>query len=138
VFLLDTHVWIWAAEGNERRLGPATRRMLARAGAEGRLRVSAISLFEVTALHIAGHVHFSNSAEAWIRAALESGEVRCAEVTADIAIDAGHIPAPALGDPADRFLVATARQLDATLLTADRAILAYAKSGHVRVHDASR
>jgi PIN domain nuclease of toxin-antitoxin system len=101
------------------------------------LRVSAISVFEVTALHVAGHVHFSTSAERWIRDALESGDVRVAEVTAEIAIDAGHIPAAVLGDPADRFLVAAARQLGATLITADRAILAYAKGGHLRVHDAA-
>ena len=43
-----------------------------------------------------------------------------------------------LGDPMDRLLVATARQLNATFVTADRAILAYARGGHVRVHDASR
>jgi PIN domain nuclease of toxin-antitoxin system len=43
-----------------------------------------------------------------------------------------------LPDPVDRLLVATARHLDATFITADRAILAYALDGHVRVHDASR
>jgi PIN domain nuclease of toxin-antitoxin system len=53
-------------------------------------------------------------------------------------VDAGYIPRTALADPMDRLLVATARQLDATFVTADRAILTYARGGHVRVHDASR
>jgi PIN domain nuclease of toxin-antitoxin system len=54
-----------------------------------------------------------------------------------VAIDAGHIPRDALADPVDRLLVATARRLDATLLTGDERILTYASStGNVRVHDA--
>ena len=36
------------------------------------------------------------------------------------------------GDPADRLLIATARQLDVPIVTRDRAILAYAKAGHVK------
>ena len=35
-------------------------------------------------------------------------------------------------DPADRFLVATARILDVPLVTRDERILAYARAGHVR------
>jgi PIN domain nuclease of toxin-antitoxin system len=35
-------------------------------------------------------------------------------------------------DPADRFLVATARALDIPIVTRDAAILAYASAGHVR------
>jgi PIN domain nuclease of toxin-antitoxin system len=41
-------------------------------------------------------------------------------------------------DPADRILVATARHLGATLVTADRALLDLAASGGFRAIDASR
>jgi PIN domain nuclease of toxin-antitoxin system len=54
------------------------------------------------------------------------------------AVDAGFIPRAALSDPLDRLLVATARQLDATLVTGDSAILAYARTGSVRAHDVAR
>jgi PIN domain nuclease of toxin-antitoxin system len=136
VFLFDTHVWIWTVEGDERRISHATRRLIARAETDGRLRVSPVSFFEVTTLHLTGRVHFNRSLEQWIRDGIE--HVRVAELTTDMAVDAGHIPRTALADPMDRLLVATARQLDATFVTADRAILAYARGGHVRVHDASR
>ena len=43
-----------------------------------------------------------------------------------------------LADPADRFIVATARHFGISLLTADRAILAYAANGHVDAIDAGR
>jgi PIN domain nuclease of toxin-antitoxin system len=60
--------------------------------------------------------------------------VRLAELTRGVAVDAGFIPRAALPDPLDRLIVATARQLAATLLTADSAILEYAKrTGNVRV-----
>ena len=136
MFLLDTHVWIWTVEGDERRIGANTRRVLARAEAADLLRVSPVSFFEVTTLHVSGRVHFNRSLDQWMRDGV--AHVRVAELSTDIAVDAGHIPRSALGDPMDRLLVASARQLDATLLTADRAILAYARGGHVRVHDASR
>jgi PIN domain nuclease of toxin-antitoxin system len=64
--------------------------------------------------------------------------VRVAELTPAVAIDAGAIPRTALADPLDRLLVATARQLDATLLTSDLQILAYAtRTKNVRARDAA-
>jgi PIN domain nuclease of toxin-antitoxin system len=98
--------------------------------------VSPISVFEVTVLHVAGALRVRQPLEQWIRGGLE--HVRLAEFSSDMAIDAGYIPRDALTDPADRILGASARQLDATLVTADRAILAYARGGHVRVQDASK
>ena len=41
------------------------------------------------------------------------------------------------GDPADRVIVATARHLRATLVTADAKLLTYGRSGHVAVLEAS-
>ena len=136
MLLLDTHVWIWTVDADERRVGHATRRQLVRATADAGLRISPVSLFEVTALHVNGRIHFSRPLERWLHDALE--HVRLAELTAEIAVDAGHIPRTALPDPMDRLLVATARQLECPLVTGDDAILAYARDGHVRVHDASR
>ncbi len=139
MFLLDTHVWIWSVEGRERRIGRGTRRLLSRAESSELVRVSPVSLFEVTALHAAGSLQFSRPIEQWIQGALRLGDVRLADLSAAVAIDAGHIPRSALADPMDRLLVATARQLDATFLTADKQILEYAAhTRNVRVHDASR
>ena len=54
-----------------------------------------------------------------------------------MALDAGDIPRDALADPLDRLLLATARQLDATLLTGDEQIVDYARrTSNVRVFDA--
>jgi PIN domain nuclease of toxin-antitoxin system len=131
-------VWIWSVEGADRRINPSIRRRILRAESEGSLRVSPVSLFEVTFLSHAGRLTLTRSVEQWIDRALYPSGIHLAELTAGIAIDAGHIPRAALPDPMDRLIVATARHLDATLISADRAILTYARGGHVRVHDTAR
>lgn len=136
--LLDTHVWIWAVDGNT-RLGAKTRRALDRASlkAPGSLCVSAVSAFEVAALHTAGRLQLNLAVERWIREATHRAQLRTLEIDRDVSVDAGLIPAAALADPIDRWLVATAREWEMPLVTADRAILDYAaRTGLVRVVDA--
>lgn len=139
MLLLDTHVWVWSAQGDTRRIGRRTRRLLSRAESQGAVRVSPATLFELTALVTLGRIRLTRRPDEWIRNSLENGGIRIAEFSPAIAIDAGHIPRTALADPLDRILVATARHLEATFLTSDEPILDYAStSGDVRVHDARR
>ena len=58
-------------------------------------------------------------------------------LTPEIAVQSTRLPGTVHGDPADRILIATARVLNATLLTADAKIRAYGKSGHLSVATAS-
>ena len=136
--LLDTHVWIWAAADLPRKLGPRTRRLLARQAEAGAVYVSAASAFEIAALHTAGRLKFNQPAERWIRESIERGALRVLDVSTAIATDAGAVPAGRLADPLDRLLAATARDRDLALVTRDEAILAYAQSTRlVRTVDAS-
>jgi PIN domain nuclease of toxin-antitoxin system len=57
--------------------------------------------------------------------------IRPAPLTPDIAIDASYLPGDINGDPADRMIVATARQLYIPVVIRDARILAYARRGHV-------
>lgn len=137
MLLLDTHVWLWSAAGDARRIGRRTRHSLQRAEAREGIRISPASLFELTALHTLGRIRLARPLEQWIDEALEAAGVRIAELSPAIAIDAGCIPRDALADPLDRLLVATARRLDATFVTSDARILQYAASTrNVRVQDA--
>jgi PIN domain nuclease of toxin-antitoxin system len=135
--LLDTHAWIWAAADETRRLGPKTRRGIARAAAAGRLLVSTASAFEITALATSGRLRLNQPAERWIRESVERGGLRVIDIDADIAIDAGVIPAAALADPIDRLLVASARAYEVALVTRDQQLLDYAgRTGLVRITNA--
>jgi PIN domain nuclease of toxin-antitoxin system len=138
VLLLDTHAWIWTVEGEKRRVGPKARRMIAQAAGQQAVRISPMTVFEIVALHTAGRLQLSRPVEEWIEDSLDRPGVRLAELTRVAAADAGFIPRAALSDPVDRLLVATARQLDATLVTGDSAILAYARTGSVRAHNLAR
>jgi PIN domain nuclease of toxin-antitoxin system len=120
-------------------VGRRTRALLARAKPPGGIRVSPVSLFELMALQTLGRLRLTRHADEWIEEALADGRIRIAELTSTMAIEAGTIPREALADPLDRLLVATARGLDAALLTSDARILKYAATlSTLRVHDAGR
>ena len=139
MFLLDTHICIWSADGNERRLGPRTRRLLQRAQSQDAVRISPVTIFEITALHTLGRLRLTRTPEQWTRDYLGLPGVRMVEFSPAIALDAGTVPRTALADPLDRLLVATARQNDATFVTCDERILDYANARRlVQVHDGRR
>ena len=136
--LLDTHVWMWGAEGELRRLGRRTQRLIERARAASQLYISAASTFELAALHAAGRIHLSLPIDMWIDTSIEQGGLRLTDLTKPMAVDAGLIPVTALADPIDRMLIASARHLDVPFVTRDRPILDYARTtGQVRVIDAA-
>ena len=139
MFLLDTHVWIWTLELESGRIGRRTRGFIDRWAAQDALRVSPVSVFEVSALYAAGRLRLSRPLEQWIRAALDPMGIRLAPLSLDAAVDAGTIGREVLPDPLDRLIAASARQLGATLVTRDSGILEYATDTRtVRVHDAAR
>jgi PIN domain nuclease of toxin-antitoxin system len=136
--LLDTHVWIWAA-ADESRIGARTRRLLNRQAAAGRVYVSAVSTFEISALCTAGRLVLSQPAERWIRDSIDRGNLRVLDLNSDVAMDAGALGSDAIPDPIDRLLVAAARDQEVPLVTRDRRLLDFAaRTRLVRVHDASR
>ena len=139
MLLLDTHAFIWVCEGDGKRVGPRSRALIAKAAARDALRISAASLFEIVALHGAGRLRFNQPVERWLDDAQAMTGIKTSQIDRAIALDAGFIARDALADPVDRLLAATARQLDATLTTADAAVLGYARrTGNVRVQDLRR
>ena len=120
-------------------MGPRTRQLLTRTARTGTVRISPVSIFEVAALQTLGRLRLAQPVEAWIRQALERMDLKIAPVAPEASLDAGLIPREALADPLDRLLVATARYLGSTLVTADDRILEYAAdTSAVRTHDARR
>lgn len=135
MILLDTHVFLWASFDNP-MLGRSARTILAEAGDEGTLWISAITPWEIAMLTRKGRLSLQQPAGLWIKAALARSGASIAAIDLEIAVDAGELPADIHGDPADRLIIATARALGCPLLTADRQILGYGKAGHVAVMDA--
>jgi PIN domain nuclease of toxin-antitoxin system len=73
----------------------------------------------------------------WIKTALAVPGVRLIPLNVEIAVASTRLPFEMHADPADRILVATARHLGATLVTADGALLEFAKQGHFMAMDAA-
>lgn len=131
--LLDTHIWLWYAEGVADRLRPAAVRKLEDARKGDGLLVSAISVWEI-GMHIArGRIQLTVPFRDWVDEALAVPGIRLAPLDATTAVESTLLPGDPHGDPADRFLIATARTLGVALATRDEQIIAYAKLGFLRV-----
>ena len=129
--VLDTHAWVWLAEGRD-DLDPGVVELLERASEGSLLRLSAISVWEVGMLEARGRLRFDIPCLEWVEQALGLPGISLVPLTPSICVHSSRLPGDFHGDPADRLLVATARELEATLLTRDERILRYAREGHVR------
>jgi len=133
MILLDTHIWLWYAEGDANRLPLASVKKLEQARREDGLRVSSISVWEVGIQHAKGRIHLSTPLRDWVRRALAPAGISLLPLDADTAAESTLLPGEPHGDPADRFLIAAARTKGLVLATRDEAIIEYGDAGHVRV-----
>ena len=115
--LLDTHIWLWSRR-DPKLLG---RRVLAELENEANeLWLSPISVWEALMLHRKGKIVLHRDPAHWVRQMVMG--FREAPLTCEVVVTAEELQL-AHADPADRFLAATAKVLDLTLVTADRELL---------------
>lgn len=130
--LLDTHVWLWLSQGNDRLLDTPGLAAIEKAKDSGGVLISIISIWEVGMLASKGRILARQDYRQWVNRAFEERDVHLQPMTLGIALETSSLPGEFHADPADRILVATARELNIPLITADARILAYANSGHVK------
>ncbi len=135
--LLDTHVLIWLIEG-ENSLRVKARRAIDEATRQNNIFVSAITPWEIGMLASKRRIALHRDALEWVREALALPGIQLAQLSPEIAVGSNDLPFEMHPDPADRILVATARHLGATLVTADKSLLRLAKRGQFRSLDAGR
>lgn len=114
--LLDTHIWLWG-QLEPSRLGPRTLSELRDNANE--IWLSPISTWEALLLHKKGRIRLDANLVEWF--AVSTRGTREASLTHEIALVAQQLVLHR--DPADRFLAATAKVLDLTLVTADERLL---------------
>ena len=90
------------------------------------IAVSAISCWEAAKLVERGRLILPCSITGWLQQALSYPGVRLIELSPRICVESTQLPGDFHRDPADQIIVATARVLDAPLMTIDAKILAYA------------
>lgn len=126
VVLLDTHIWLDVALGRQRGMTTRVLRKCDRAASAGSLYVAAITPWEVAMLARGGKIRVNSPLREFIEESLRETRTAVAPLEPAIAVDAVELPAWDHRDPVDRMIVATARHLEALLVTRDAAILDYA------------
>jgi PIN domain nuclease of toxin-antitoxin system len=135
--LLDTHVFVWHLEGS-RKISKRTQAAVEEAAESDAALVSAITPWEIALLVSKGRLKLGTDVMDWLRDALANAGLHVAPLEPEIAVASTRLPFDIHADPADRILVATARHLGATFVTADKALLELAKNGHFRAMDAAK
>jgi len=117
--LLDTHIWLWTSL-QPQKLSPRVTRALT--NEENELWLSPISVWELNLLHGKGRVKAPDGVPRWVASSVEELRLTEAPLTIEVALAVSALDLPH-GDPADHFLVATAKVFDLTLITADRNLI---------------
>lgn len=112
----------------------ATARVaIERAAGNAGVFLSPVTAWEAALLVAKGRIRLPQAPLAWFEEILQRPGIRLAPLDASVAVDSASLPGLTHGDPADRFLIATARRYDLSLVTRDRKILAYAETGALNV-----
>jgi PIN domain nuclease of toxin-antitoxin system len=117
--LLDTHVWLWCLLGDQ-RLKKTHLALIEDQSTE--LFLSPISIWEAHLLIERQRLAVNTSPERWLHVALRSLPVREAKFNFAVAMRSRRIRLPH-GDPADRFIAATAAEMKIPLMTFDTNLL---------------
>jgi PIN domain nuclease of toxin-antitoxin system len=131
--LLDTHCWVWSQFGHDHEFSALGLSTFKQAATDGMLRLSVISVWEVALLESKQRLHLHMDCMEWVRRALETPGLSLVPLTPEIAVESTRLPGNMHADPADRILVATARNLGARLMTRDQALIDYGRKRHARI-----
>lgn len=130
MIVLDTHVLVWWVNGDadlSRRARAALRKEQAHDG--GEIIVSTITAWEIAMLVGRKRLVLSMDVDNWLDEVQRIPQLRFEPVSTRVAVQSVRLPGQFHKDPADRMIVALARQLNAPLVSADGKIRGYS---HVR------
>jgi PIN domain nuclease of toxin-antitoxin system len=120
--LLDTHVLLWWQAGG-RRVSVAAQGAIDNAEL---LFVSPLTLWEVATLRRLGRITLDRELGVWVHDLLAQPRISTAPLTPEAAAWAGDLDDAFPGDPFDRLLYATARDLRLPIVSKDERLRAYA------------
>jgi PIN domain nuclease of toxin-antitoxin system len=124
--LLDTCAVLWLAEGVE-FVDDARKAVAGR-----KLSISPITGWEIANLVRRKRIALTMPVAEWFQRTLDRMQAAMPELTIDILAGSCELPGSPPDDPADRIIIATAREGRMVLMTRDSNILAYSREGHVQ------
>ena len=119
-YVADTRVLVWAVTNQKRRLGVRARKVFASADqGHSVICISVVSLLELDWLEAVGKLQFKDSYESLAKQLSTSPGYQVVPLTMEmILLSRTHRDLDAI----DRLIVATAEELECSLITADAAI----------------
>lgn len=81
LILLDTHIWIWLFNGDERLKSSQCLPMIEESAKRSSLQVSIISVWEVGMLEAKGRINFEINCMEWINIAINAPGITLAPLT---------------------------------------------------------
>lgn len=130
--LLDTHTWIWLA-GGSKEISQTVCAQIEKAAKTSEVLIASISVWELAMLERKGRVVLSKPVWDWVHEALLAPGIRLVPLSAEIALASCFLPGRIHDDPADRFIIATAREQNALIASRDRRIIEYGQQGYIDI-----
>jgi PIN domain nuclease of toxin-antitoxin system len=118
-FLLDTHIWLWAAT-EPHKLTSEVHRLLSNPEVDRFL--SPISLWELSVMVEKKRFALKEDFAVWVQKSITDLNLKETSLVWKVAYEMRYI-LPHHKDPADRFLAATAIAFDLILVTADQKLI---------------
>ncbi len=129
MIVLDTHALVWWVNGDAQLSSPAKSAIEDALTKGDQVLVSAISAWELAMLVQRGRIDLAMGLDEWLSAVASIDGVSLVAISAQVAAQAANLPGEFHNDPADRMIVALAREHNVALVTADQRIQSYP---HVR------
>ena len=126
--LLDTHAWIWLINGNDELNRKDHLRQIEQYARRDALRVSAISVWELGMLVAKKRITLSKDVSLWVKESLKGNGLAVEPLSVDILLESTQMDDAVHGDPADRLILMTAKNIHAAIMTADVKMISYCKS----------
>ncbi|HJD65717.1 MAG TPA: type II toxin-antitoxin system VapC family toxin [Rickettsia endosymbiont of Bembidion nr. Transversale] len=130
LILLDTHVLLWAiSEPN--KLSTTVKQYIDVAQQNKLLLLSSISLWEIAMFEQKKRIDIRQSLKTFLESIINIQGLAIKDISVEVAVESNLLADSFHNDPADRLIVATAKYYNATLLTRDQKILAWAEQGAI-------
>jgi PIN domain nuclease of toxin-antitoxin system len=124
MIVLDTHVLIWWVSDPE-KLSKKARQAIDNEKTNGTIVISSISVWEIYLLVAKERIRLTMETDKWIEKITSLPYIQFIPVDNSIAAKSVLLPREFHNDPADRMIVATAREKGVVLITADERIKNY-------------
>ena len=130
--VLDTHILLWSLLAPD-EISKEIKNKISLAQNNNELIISSISLWEIAMLNLKKRINIYEPIKDFLESINNIHGLSVKDISPKIAAGSVSLMDNFHGDPADRIIVATTKIYGATLLTRDKQILDWAKSGHIKI-----